>query len=51
MTTLMERVQKVLEKEFSPKEILLEPARRGMVDGWIISKSLMKIPKAPSNCP
>jgi stress-induced morphogen len=39
MATLMERVQEVLEKEFSPKEILLEPARRGMVDGWIISKS------------
>jgi len=39
MATLMTRVQKVLEKEFSPKEILLEPARRDMVDGWIISKS------------
>ncbi len=39
MATLMARVQKALEKEFSPKEILLEPARRGMVDGWIISKS------------
>jgi len=39
MATLMERTQKVLEKDFSPKEILLEPAGRGMVDGWIISKS------------
>lgn len=39
MATLMDRVQKVLEKEFSAKEILLEPAGRGMVDGWIISKS------------
>lgn len=39
MATLMARVQKALEKEFSPKEILLEPAGRGMVDGWIISKS------------
>jgi len=39
MATLMERVQKVLEREFSPREILLEPARHGMVDGWIISKS------------
>jgi acid stress-induced BolA-like protein IbaG/YrbA len=39
MATLMERVQEVLEKEFLPKEILLEPAGRGMVDGWIISKS------------
>ena len=39
MATLMERVQKVLEKEFSPNEILLEPARHGMIDGWIISKS------------
>jgi len=39
MATLMQRVQKVLEKEFSSKEILLEPAGRGMVDGWIISNS------------
>jgi len=39
MATLMTRVQKVLEKQFSPKEILLEPAGRGIVDGWIISKS------------
>lgn len=39
MATLISRVQKALEKEFSPKEILLESARRGMVDGWIISKS------------
>jgi len=39
MATLMERVQIVLEKEFSPKEILLESAGRGIVDGWIISKS------------
>jgi hypothetical protein len=39
MARLIERVQRVLEEEFSPKEILLEPAGRGMVDGWIISKS------------
>ncbi|MDZ7361616.1 MAG: BolA family transcriptional regulator [candidate division KSB1 bacterium] len=39
MATLMARVQKVLEKEFSPKEILLESAGHGRVDGWIISKS------------
>jgi acid stress-induced BolA-like protein IbaG/YrbA len=39
MATLMARVQKVLEKEFSPKEILLEPVGHGMVDGWVISKS------------
>ena len=39
MATLMTRVQKALEKEFSPKEILLESAGRGIVDGWIISKS------------
>ncbi len=39
MATLIERVQKVLEEEFSCKEILLESAGRGKVDGWIISKS------------
>jgi len=39
MATLMTCVQKVLEKKFSPKEILLESAGHGMVDGWIISKS------------
>ncbi len=39
MATLMTRVQKVLEKEFSPKEILLESAGQGRIDGWIISKS------------
>jgi hypothetical protein len=39
MATLIERVQKVLEEEFSRKEILLESAGRGKVDGWIISKS------------
>jgi len=39
MATLMARVQKVFEKEFSPNEILLESAGHGMVDGWIISKS------------
>lgn len=35
----MERVRKVLQKEFSAKEILLQNASGGMVGGWIISKS------------
>jgi len=37
METLIERVQKVLRKEFSPKEIILQNAGGGMVGGWIIS--------------
>jgi hypothetical protein len=36
----MERFQKVLEKEFSPRGILLESGRDGSVWGHIISKSL-----------
>jgi len=39
METIMERVQKVLRKEFSPKEIILQNAGAGMVGGWIISNS------------
>jgi hypothetical protein len=35
----MTRVQKVLQMEFSPREIRLESAGRGKVSGWIISKS------------
>jgi hypothetical protein len=35
----MERVQKVLRMEFSPKEIILQNAGGGMVGGWIISNS------------
>ncbi len=39
METIITRVQKVLQKEFSPLEIRVESAGRGKVDGWIISKS------------
>jgi acid stress-induced BolA-like protein IbaG/YrbA len=39
METVMERVRKVLRKEFSAKEILLQNAGGGMVGGWIISES------------
>jgi len=39
METVMKRIQKALQKEFSPKGILLEDAGEGFVGGWIISKS------------
>jgi len=39
MEKIMERVQKVLRKEFSSKELLLQYAGGGRVGGWIISKS------------
>ena len=39
METVMTRVQRALRKEFSSKGILLESAGKGMVGGWIISKS------------
>jgi hypothetical protein len=39
METIVTRVQKVLQMEFSPREIRLESAGRGKVSGWIISKS------------
>ena len=39
METVMTRIQKVLQKEFSPREIRLESAGRGKLSGWIISKS------------
>jgi len=39
METIMTRVQKVLQKEFSPREIRLKPTGRGKLSGWIISKS------------
>ena len=39
METIIERVQKVLRKEFSLKEIILQNAGAGMVGGWIISNS------------
>lgn len=39
METVLKRIQKTLQKEFSPKGILLEDAGEGYVGGWIISKS------------
>jgi hypothetical protein len=39
METVMERVRKVLQKEFSAKEILLQNTGGGRVGGWIISTS------------
>jgi len=39
METVMTRVQKALQKEFTPREIRLEAAGRGKLNGWIISKS------------
>jgi len=39
MEDLMERVRKVLRKEFLSKELLLQNARDGMIGGWIISDS------------
>jgi hypothetical protein len=38
METLMTRVQKILQKEFSRREIRLKSAGRGKIDGFIISK-------------
>jgi hypothetical protein len=39
MENLMERVRKVLKKEFLSKELLLQNAGSGMVGGWIVSDS------------
>jgi len=39
MENLIERVRKVLRKEFLSSELLLQNARDGMVGGWIISDS------------
>ncbi|MCI0614455.1 hypothetical protein L0244_15825 [bacterium] len=39
MENLIERVRKVLRKEFLSKELLLQNAGGGMVGGWIISDS------------
>jgi hypothetical protein len=39
METILKRVQKVLRKEFSPEEIILQNAGGGMVGGWIISNA------------
>jgi hypothetical protein len=43
METIITRVQKILQKEFSPREIRLKPAGRGKLSGWIISKSFEKL--------
>jgi len=43
MEKLMTRVQKILQKEFSPREIRLKSLGRGKIDGFIISKSFEKL--------
>ena len=43
MEALMTRVQKILQKEFSRREIRLKAAARGRLDGFIISKSFEKL--------
>jgi hypothetical protein len=43
MENLMTRVQRILQKEFSPREIRLKSAGRGKIDGFIISKSFEKL--------
>jgi len=43
MEAIMTRVQKILQKEFSPREIRLKAAGRGRLDGFIISKSFEKL--------
>jgi len=39
METVITRVQKALQKEFSPREIRLQHIGRGKFSGWVISKS------------
>jgi len=39
MENLIERVRKVLRKEFLSRELLMQNARGGMIGGWIISDS------------
>ncbi|MGH7450511.1 MAG: hypothetical protein ACRENG_04145 [bacterium] len=39
MEPIITRVQKALQKEFSPREIRLNSVGRGKFSGWIISKS------------
>jgi hypothetical protein len=46
METVKDRVQKVLRRQFSPKEIILQSAGGGMVGGWIISKSFEELDEA-----
>ena len=43
MEPLMTRVEKILRKEFSPREIRLKTAGRGRLEGLIISKSFDKL--------
>jgi hypothetical protein len=43
MEAIITRVQKALRKEFSPREIFLNPVGRGKFSGWIISKSFDKL--------
>ena len=43
MEALITRVQKILQKEFSRREIRLNSAGRGKLDGFIISKSFEKL--------
>lgn len=46
METVIKRVQKALRREFSSREIRVESAGRGKVDGWIISKSFEGVKEA-----
>jgi len=46
METLITRVQKILQKEFSHREIRLKAAGRWKLDGFIISKSFEKLTDA-----
>jgi len=46
METLITRVQKILQKEFSPREIRLKATGRWKLDGFIISKSFEKLTDA-----
>ena len=39
METVITRVQKALQQEFSPREIRLNYVGRGKFSGWVISKS------------
>jgi len=43
MENLMQRVEKALRREFSVKELILQDAGKGMVGGWIFSKSFDKL--------
>ncbi len=43
METVITRAQKVLQKEFSPREIRFKHVGRGKYSGWIISKAFDKL--------